>query len=109
MSYLKKILATDGPEIGLDHGASNPLNWVTNLQTGKNEREVFDDAKTLHEIIMLWQGKALEANQIFEQLMKNGGIQFEKHSPEILKGCKRENLEIIVKICQRLIQGAPIV
>jgi len=109
MSYLKKILAMDGPENGLDHGASNPLNWVTNLQTGKNEREVFDDAKTLHEIVMGWQEKALQANQIFEQLMKSGGLQFEKHSPEILKGCQRENLEIVIKICQRLAQGAPIV
>jgi hypothetical protein len=109
MSYLKKIQAADGPEGGTDHGASNPENWVTRLQTGKNERERYNDAKTLNGILMGWQEQALVANQIFEEMMANGGILFEKHSPDILKGCKRENLEIIIKICERVAKAAPIV
>lgn len=116
MSFLKKVQETptrvearDGPEGGLDHGASNPLNWVTQLQSGKNDREVYEDAKRLCAIITDWQKTALEANQIFEHMMKNGGLAFEKHSPDILKGCSRQNLESIIKICERVMKAAPIV
>jgi hypothetical protein len=112
MSFLKKIqkiVASDGPEGGLDHGASNPLNWVTTLQSGKSDREVYTEAKRLCEIITDWQKHALEANHIFDHLMRNGGLQFEKHSPDILKGCSREKLEHIIRICERLKQAAPTV
>jgi hypothetical protein len=111
MSFLKKvrILADDGPEGGLDHGASNPLNWTTTLQSGKNDREVYNDAKKLCAILTDWQNNALEANHIFDNLMKNGGLQFERHSPDILKGCSREKLAIVIKVCERIMKSAPTV
>lgn len=106
---MRTIVADDGPATGLPSGASNPQNWVTQLQTGKNPYELKQDAEKLNNILMAWSDSALEANHVFQQLMMNGGKHFEMYSPVILKGLSREKLKHIADICQRLLGEAPTV
>lgn len=110
MSFLKKvkIKAGDGPESKpMPSGASNPENWVTKHQTGKSSFEVKNDAETLHSIVSVWQGSALQAWDLYSQLMMNGGRNFELHSPILLQGMSRQKLQYIIDICKKFMNAAP--
>lgn len=116
MSFLKivgkkwKVSAVDGPDFKTaPSGASNPENWVSKLQSGKNPHELKADADRLHDIVANWQDLALEAHDLFTCLSANGGKNFEMHSPIILKGMSREKLLYIAEICSKIAQQAPII
>lgn len=116
MTFLKtvekkwKVTAVDGPDHNASpHGASNPENWVSKLQSGKNATELKEDAQKLHDIVTNWQETALEANHLYAALAANGGRYFEMHSPLILKGMSREKLLNICEICSKIALKAPTV
>jgi len=114
-SFLKKIqtnwtiVAEDGPNSSktVPSGASNPENWVTQLQTGKSSFELKEDATKLRDIVGSWQSSALEAHDVFKTLMANGGRGFEQNSPILLKGLSREKLLFIAEICSKMAEQAP--
>jgi len=104
----RKVQASDGPNASdLRPGASHPMNWVTQLQTGLNADELKTLAHSLHAFVAGWQTQALEANDAFKKLNMNGGKNFEMFSPILLKGMSREKLMMLAEICTKFMQQAP--
>jgi len=116
MSFLSKIrnkyavegVGPDPSSSDLDGGSAHPDNWHTEFQSGKDEHHLRQEAKEFHDMVSEWNDHALRANDIFETLEQNGGLNFERYSPLILKGLSRKRLEDVAKIALRLARSVSI-
>lgn len=108
---LQVLSEVDGPASDRysNSGSNQPENWVSEKQSGLTDTEIHDLSLKMNDIVSCWQENALDAFDLYQVLMQNGGRYLEMHSPKIHKGLSRSKLEKIAEICQRLAQGSPIV